>query len=123
MCWDSGIGLFDRGEGIRTCGDCVGEPPLASRDRMVAQQEPATSSAAAAGYRVLPRSGGTGLFVNRYIIAIEAPGWNTFEAIELPHLPEIGDPIDTQYGTLLVAEVEATPDGGEYAGKIVCRMS
>jgi hypothetical protein len=61
--------------------------------------------------------------VNRFIISVEAPNWNTFEAVELPRLPAVGDPIDTQYGTLIVAEVEATPDSAEYAGKIVCRMS
>ena len=53
---------------------------------------------------------------------MEGPGWETHEAIELPRLPRIGDPIETQYGTLLVAEAELTP-GSQYAGKIVCRTT
>jgi hypothetical protein len=61
--------------------------------------------------------------VKRFIISVEAPGWTTIEAVELPRLPQIGEPIETQYGTLLVAETEATPKGGEYAGKIVCRTN
>jgi hypothetical protein len=61
--------------------------------------------------------------VKRFIISIEAPNWKTVEATELPELPAVGDAIETQYGTLLVAETEATPGPGEYAGKIVCRMS
>jgi hypothetical protein len=58
--------------------------------------------------------------VERFIVSVEGPGWETHEAIELPRLPRIGDPIETQYGTLLVAEAELTP-GSQYAGKIVCR--
>lgn len=56
----------------------------------------------------------------RFIVSVEGPGWQTSEVIELPRLPEVGDPIETQYGTLLVAEALATP-GEQYAGKIVCR--
>jgi len=59
--------------------------------------------------------------LGRFIVSVEGPGWQTHENIELPRLPEVGDSIETQYGTLLVAEAEATP-GGQYAGKIVCRM-
>lgn len=59
--------------------------------------------------------------VERFIVLVEAPTWQTSEIIELPQLPEVGDPIETQYGTLLVAEAEATP-GSQFAGKIVCRM-
>ena len=59
--------------------------------------------------------------MNRFIVSVEAPSWQTSEIVELPRLPEVGDPIETQYGTLLVVETEAT-SGGQYAGKIVCRM-
>jgi hypothetical protein len=58
--------------------------------------------------------------VGRFIVSVEGPGWQTYEVIELPRLPEVGDPIEIQYGTLLVAEALATP-GGQYAGKIVFR--
>ena len=56
----------------------------------------------------------------RFIVSVEGPSWQTSEVIELPRLPDVGDPIETQYGTLLVAEAVATP-GGQFAGKIVCR--
>jgi hypothetical protein len=59
--------------------------------------------------------------VARFIVSVEGPSWETSEVIELPRLPEIGDPIETQYGTLLIVEARATP-GGQYDGKIVCRL-
>jgi hypothetical protein len=49
-------------------------------------------------------------------------GWTDTEVIELPGPPQVGEPIETRYGTLVVAEVQAAPEGGLYAGKIVCRM-
>jgi hypothetical protein len=58
--------------------------------------------------------------MGRFIVEVEGPGWQTYEVIELPRLPTVGDPIETQYGTLRVAEAVATPEG-QYAGKIVCR--
>jgi len=59
--------------------------------------------------------------LDKFIVSVEGPGWQTYENIELPRPPEIGDAINTQYGTLLVVEAVATPEG-QYAGKIVCRM-
>jgi len=59
--------------------------------------------------------------LDKFIVSVEGPGWQTYENIELPRLPEIGDAINTQYGTLLVVEAVAMPEG-QYAGKIVCRM-
>jgi len=59
--------------------------------------------------------------MEKFVLVVEGPGWETFENVELPRLPEIGDAIETQYGTLPVIETTATPEG-EHDGKIVCRM-
>ena len=60
--------------------------------------------------------------MERFIVTVEGHGWSDFEEIELPGLPQIGEPVDTQYGTLPVVETSAAPDGSPYAGKIVCRL-
>ena len=56
-------------------------------------------------------------------MSVEGPGCTTVEQIELPRLPQVGEPIDTQYGPLLVIETMPAPKDGTYDGKIVCRMS
>ena len=61
--------------------------------------------------------------MDRFIVSVEGPGWTTVEHIELPRLPQVGEPIDTQYGPLLVIETMPAPEDGAYDGKIVCRMS
>jgi hypothetical protein len=37
-------------------------------------------------------------------------------------LPREGDAIETRYGTCIVTQAEPSPDAGQYAGKIVCRL-
>ena len=61
--------------------------------------------------------------IARFIISIEGPGWTDVEDVELPRLPDEGESLETKFGTLLVAQVEETPDMKAYAGKIVCRFS
>jgi hypothetical protein len=60
--------------------------------------------------------------IQRYIITIEGHGWSDFEEIELPQLPNEGEPIDTKFGTLLVERAEKTTDAEKYDGKIFCRL-
>ena len=59
--------------------------------------------------------------IQRFIVTIEGPGWSDFEEVELPQLPNEGDPIETKFGTLLVERVETTDKLEKYEGKIVCR--
>ena len=60
--------------------------------------------------------------IKRFMITIETPDWKDVQDVELPRLPEIGETIETKYGTCLVTETDASPGPGPYAGKIVCRM-
>jgi hypothetical protein len=60
--------------------------------------------------------------VQRFTITIEAPDWKDFEEVELPKLPTEGDAIETKYGTCIVTQADSLSDGGQYAGKIVCRL-
>jgi hypothetical protein len=60
--------------------------------------------------------------MDRFIVSVEGIGWSDVEEIELPRLPNVGEPVDTQYGTLPVAETAAAPEGGPYVGKIICRL-
>jgi hypothetical protein len=60
--------------------------------------------------------------VQRFTITIEAPNWKDFQEVELPQLPREGDAIETRYGTCIVTHSEPSPEGGQYAGTIVCRL-
>ena len=60
--------------------------------------------------------------MQRFTITIETPSWKDVQEVELPRLPAEGDTIETRYGTCIVTHAELLPDGGEYAGKIVCRF-
>jgi hypothetical protein len=60
--------------------------------------------------------------VQRFTITIEAPHWKDFQEVELPQLPREGDAIETRYGTCIVTQSELSPEGGQYAGTIVCRL-
>jgi hypothetical protein len=60
--------------------------------------------------------------MHRYIITIEGPEWQDFEDVELPHLPDANEPIETKYGTCLVTSIEQLPGHDLYDGRIVCRM-
>jgi hypothetical protein len=61
--------------------------------------------------------------IARFIVTIEGPGWTDVEDVELPRLPDVGETLETKFGTLRVAEAEEAPDLAAYAGRIVCRMS
>ena len=61
--------------------------------------------------------------IARFLITIEGPGWTDVQDVELPRLPDVGESLETKFGTLLVAHAEAAPDLAAYAGRIVCRMS
>jgi hypothetical protein len=43
--------------------------------------------------------------------------------VELPRLPDVGESLETKFGTLLVAQSEEAPELVAYAGRITCRMS
>jgi hypothetical protein len=60
--------------------------------------------------------------VQRFTITIEAPNWTDVQEVELPQLPGEGDAIETRYGTCIVTQAEPSSGGGQYAGKIVCRL-
>jgi hypothetical protein len=60
--------------------------------------------------------------VQRFTITIETPNWKDVQEVELPQLPGEADAIETKYGTCIVTQAEPSPDGGPYAGKIVCRL-
>jgi hypothetical protein len=60
--------------------------------------------------------------VQKFKVTIEAPNWKDVEEVELPQLPGEGDAIETRYGTSIVTQVEPSPSGGRYAGKIVVRL-
>jgi hypothetical protein len=61
--------------------------------------------------------------IARFIVTIEGPGWTDHEDVELPRLPDVGESLETKYGTLLIAQAEEAPDLAAYAGRILCRMS
>jgi hypothetical protein len=61
--------------------------------------------------------------IARFIVTIEGPGWTDVQDVELPRLPQVGESLETKYGTLLVAQAEEAPDLAAYAGKIVARFS
>ncbi|HEY2311728.1 MAG TPA: hypothetical protein VGH46_11540 [Gaiellaceae bacterium] len=61
--------------------------------------------------------------IARFIVTIEGSGWTDHEDVELPRLPDVGESLETKYGTLLIAEAEEAPDLAAYAGRILCRMS
>jgi hypothetical protein len=60
--------------------------------------------------------------VQRFTVTIEAPNWKDFQEVELPQLPREGDAIETRYGTCIVTQSEPSPEGGQYAGTIFCRL-
>jgi len=67
-----------------------------------------------------PDNGGA---VYRYIITIEGPSFKDVDKVELPALPEPGEPIETNLGTCIITGTEPMPADSEYAGRIICRLS
>ncbi len=61
--------------------------------------------------------------MRRFILTIEGPNLEDVYDVELVQLPEVGQPIETRLGTCVVTRAEPSPDGSQYAGKIVCRLS
>ena len=61
--------------------------------------------------------------IQTFIVTIEGPGWKDLQDIELPRLPDEGEPIETKYGVCLVTHAERTPGMQRYDGTIVCRFS
>lgn len=60
--------------------------------------------------------------VRRFTVTIEGSNWEDVQEVELPELPREGDAIETRYGTCIVTRAELLIDGGQYGGKIVCRL-
>jgi hypothetical protein len=60
--------------------------------------------------------------LQRFIVVVEGLPLEEFEEIELPQPPAEGEPIETRYGTCIVTRTESAAEGGQYAGRIVCRM-
>jgi len=60
--------------------------------------------------------------VPRFILTVEGPNLEDLDEIELPRLPLEGDPVSTRFGMCLVTSTESLNNGGEFAGRIVCRM-
>jgi hypothetical protein len=61
--------------------------------------------------------------LQRFILTVEGPGLEDVDEVELVQLPEEGEPIETRLGTCVVIRAEPGPEGSQYAGKIVCRLS
>ena len=60
--------------------------------------------------------------MQQFILTVEGPNLEDLDAIELPNLPQEGDPIETRFGTCVVVRTESLAAGAEYDGRIVCRM-
>jgi hypothetical protein len=61
--------------------------------------------------------------IARFLVTIEGRGWTEVEDVELPRLPDVGESLETKFGTMLVAQAEEAPDLATYAGRIVVRFS
>ena len=61
------------------------------------------------------------LAVLRTLVAAVAT-FEDLDNVELPTLPQPGDPIETKIGRCIVTSTESMPAGSEYAGKIVCHL-
>jgi hypothetical protein len=60
--------------------------------------------------------------VHRYIITIQAASFESVDNVELPALPQPGEPIETNLGTCIVTSTESMPAESGYSGKIICRL-
>jgi hypothetical protein len=61
--------------------------------------------------------------IARFLVTIEGHGWTEVEDVELPRLPDVGESLETKFGTMVVAQAEEAPDLASYAGRIVVRFS
>ena len=60
--------------------------------------------------------------MKQFILTVEGPNLEDLEEIELPSLPQEGDPIETRFGTCVVVRTESVADDSGHDGKIICRM-
>ena len=60
--------------------------------------------------------------MQRFILTVEGSNLEDLDEIELPRLPEEGEPIETRFGTCLVVRTEPAADSSSFAGHIVCRL-
>ena len=60
--------------------------------------------------------------MQRFIVVVEGLPIEGVEEVELPHVPAVGEPIETRFGTCVVTRTEDPPEGSQYGGRIICRM-
>jgi hypothetical protein len=60
--------------------------------------------------------------LERFIVKIEGAAFEDVDEIELPRLPQEGEPIETRLGTCLIVRTKSFDGGSAYAGEIVCRL-
>ena len=60
--------------------------------------------------------------MQRFIVKIEGVSFEDVDEIELPRLPQEGEPIETRLGTCLIVSTEPYDSGSAYGGEIVCRL-
>ena len=60
--------------------------------------------------------------MQRFILVVKGPNLNDVQTVELLRMPVVGAPIETRFGTCIVTAAEPLPPGGEYAGRITCRL-
>jgi hypothetical protein len=63
--------------------------------------------------------------MQRFEVTIEGSGWTDVQELELPHLPGVGELIETKYGTCRVTHSESSEptEGFGFDGRIVCSNS
>jgi hypothetical protein len=60
--------------------------------------------------------------MKHYLVTVEGPNFKDLQEMELPRLPAEGEPLETRYGTGIVADSQATPDDEHFDGKVTCRL-
>ena len=60
--------------------------------------------------------------MQRFVLKIEGPAMTGVEELELPRLPQEGDPLETSLGSSIVTAARLLPEGAPYAGRITCRL-
>jgi hypothetical protein len=65
---------------------------------------------------------GLGMALKRFLVTVEGPNLKDVSEAELLELPEVGETIETRFGTCIITRAELSPDSFKYTGKIVCRL-
>ncbi len=60
--------------------------------------------------------------LKRFLVTVEGPNLKDVSEAELLELPEVGETIETRFGTCIITRAELSPDSFKYTGKIVCRL-